>query len=81
MGPNLDFLAGRMRRDWVRRFIVDPKLSQPIAVMPSPYPRRSDGTLSDENVNPELNLLDNDPGRQLDAIVDYLLLPPEHRVK
>ncbi len=81
VGPDLDFLAGRLRRDWLKRFVVDPKTSQPFAVMPPPYPRKADGTLSDENINPELNLLDNDPERQFEAILDYLLLPREARGK
>ena len=58
-----------------------PERSQPFVVMPSPYPMKADGTLSDENVNPELNLLGNDPSRQLEAIVEYLLASPAERAK
>lgn len=78
VGPSLDHLHARLRRAWLERYIQAPNESQPFVVMPGFYKRRADGSLSDDDVVPDL--LGNDPRRQLDAILDYLLLTASERV-
>lgn len=88
IGPDLDHVAGRLRRDWVRRYIQFPEQSQPFVKMPAHWRPKPDGSLTDEyppeEIPPEdfpaaLKPLAGDPKRQLEAILDYLLTPPSAR--
>ena len=80
VGPDLDHVAGRLRRDWVRSYIQFPVRSQPFVVMPPHFTPKADGTLEPDNdVDPELNFMGRDPLRQLEAIVDYLMTPAAER--
>ncbi len=80
LGPSLDHLAGRLRRDWTRRYIQFPERSQPFVVMPPHFTPKPDGSIEPDNdIDPELNYMGRDPDRQLDSILDYLLTPKSQR--
>ncbi len=59
----LTTMAARLREDWFHHFMREPQRFHPSTIMPSFWP-------AGKAVRPEL--LDGDPGRQIDAIWQYL---------
>ncbi|MFQ5899005.1 MAG: c-type cytochrome [Candidatus Methylomirabilia bacterium] len=63
-GPDLALASGRLRPEWIVRWLMDPQQLQPGTKMPTYF--------SDESSGPE-DVLGGDEGRQIIALRDYLL--------
>lgn len=72
LAPDLALSGNRLRRDWIRRFVLEPQKVLPGTKMPTLFP------LADEDdpksrTTPEPQLLDGSVPRQVDALTDLNL--------
>jgi hypothetical protein len=65
LGPNLEDVGGRIRPEYLRRWLADPKSLLPYTGMPVNFPPQGPRMGQD--------LLPGDGGEQLDAVLDLLL--------
>lgn len=67
-GPELTTMSDRLEENWFQWYLAQPQQFSPLTVMPSFWP---------DGKSPLPNVLGGDPGRQRDALWQYLAQGPE----
>jgi cytochrome c2 len=73
LAPDLALSGERLRRSWIRRFILEPQKLMPGTRMPTLFPL-ADEDDPDSRITPEPGLLGGDVTRQVDALTDLNLM-------
>lgn len=72
LAPDLALGATRLRREWLRRFILEPQTVMPGTKMPTLFPL-SDEDAPSSRTTPAPDLMGGDINRQVDALTDISL--------
>lgn len=73
LSPDLSLSGGRLRREWIRRFILEPQTLMPGTRMPTLFPLQDEDNLKGPRNTPAPDLFGGDVERQVRALTDLSL--------